>query len=291
MSTFTPLSYWFVDAKQRELDETTARYHAVVLAQAAFTETPITIGRRIYELFDHLPDAIADPCLHALHDLVVAEPFWNVTGPSFERMSLQEFVEYRNLLHRQEYFFANQAGVLGLFHEGLTRLIVGVVRELPDSETPSPFTIPLIYALPDPRGMVEKTLGTVFSGDYADAGLFKKLGATLEANLMRVSGITDPASAKPAKLPSQSTMPFDEMVRAYLGGTPFEALFLTPVPLRLTQEERFSHMHIVGGTRTPHCPRPPISRSAEFGYCGPARRLGATARARRSGDRGSAHHH
>ncbi|MGQ0661556.1 helicase HerA domain-containing protein [Sphingosinicella sp.] len=37
-------------------------------------------------------------------------------------------------------------------------------------------------------------------------------------------------------------------MRAYLADTPFHDLFLTPVPLKLTHEERFNHMHVLGGT-------------------------------------------
>lgn len=248
MSTFTPFSRWFTDEKTRELDETRQLYAWVKAQQDRFTETPVTVGRRVYEYLADLPPDIRDHFSFALHDLVGAEDFWRLPEPDFGRMSLKEFVEYRNLLHRKQYFFANQAEVLQLFQEGLVRLLYGVARELPAIDDPSPFTVPLVYALPEPRLSVEQTFGTIANGPYGDKGLFRHLDATLGENLARASGVTSPDSKKPWKYPRESTLPFGEMVDAYLADTPFQALFKAPIPLRLTHEERFSHTHIVGGS-------------------------------------------
>lgn len=249
MSTFTPFFRWFTDEKSREMDETRQLYGWVRRQQDAFAETPASVGGRVYrEFLRDLPEPVSEPLTRVLADLVSAEDFWTLPAPDFERMSLKEFVEYRNLLHRKQYFFANQGEILQLFHEGLVRLLVGVALQLPDAEAPSPFTVPLVYALPEPRLSVEQSIGTIANGSYVSKGLFRELDIMLGENLARASGITSPDSRKPWKYPRESTLPYGEMVDVYLADTPFQALFKAPIPLRLTHEERFSHTHIVGGS-------------------------------------------
>lgn len=250
-STYTPFFRRFSNEKARELEETRQLYEWVRPHQDAFTETPETVGRRVYEHLADYPEDICNPFLYALHDLIVAErQIWELPPPTFERMSLKEYVEYRNLLHAKQYFFANKDEVLELFHEALVRLLFGLARELPETSSPSPITIPLVHALAEPRLLVEQTIGVIANGPYLDKGLFKELDAQFGENLARASGITDPQNKgnKPWKLPGKSTLPLVELVDAYLGDTPFEPLFKVPVPLRLSNEDRFSHTHVVGGS-------------------------------------------
>lgn len=248
-TTYVPFSRWFTNERQRELDEVRGLYEWVKAAQNAFTETRITVSMRVAEYFDDLSYDIQHPFLLALHDLVSAESYiWELPAPTFERMSLKEFVEYRNLLHAKQYFFVNQEAVLQQLHEGLVRLLYGTARDLPETGTPSPFTIPLIYTLDEPRLAVERIFGTIANGPYEDVGLFKDVSAQLHRNLCHASGKETPESKKPYKLPSESTLPLDALVDTYLAHTPFLSLFKTPVPLKLTHEDRFNHMHIVGGT-------------------------------------------
>jgi hypothetical protein len=55
-------------------------------------------------------------------------------------------------------------------------------------------------------------------------------------------------TAKRFKHAFQSDLPLGSLNDTYLRKTPFHALFSAPVPLKLTYEDRFNHMHIVGGT-------------------------------------------
>lgn len=241
----------FGNERYRELEECQRLYNWVAQAEAGFGEDKKTIGQRVYPYYAHVPEPIRDYFSYAMFDLLGDE--WYLTPappPAFERMNLAEFTEYRGLLLKKQHFFMNQAGIIQHLVEALTRLLAGAARELPEIEDPSPFTIPLIYAVPEPRLLVEQTYGTLFNGPYYDAGVLAPVAERLYENLCAVSGRkpTDKDSTKPFKHASESNLPLDELVRTYLDGTPFVELFMQPVPLKLTLEDRFNHTHIIGGT-------------------------------------------
>lgn len=249
-STYTPFFRRFTDEKGRELEETRQLYAWVKARQDAFEETPVSVGQRVYDayLYDLDPE-IRRAFTNALHDFVTAEShIWELPAPDFERMDLRQFVEFRNLLYAKQHFFANETEVLEQLHQALVRLLYGVARELPQTANPSPFTIPLIYTLDEPKLAIEQPFGTLINGGYEDRGLFKGFSVQLMTNLLRASGKETPESKKPWKYPRDSTAPLSEIVDTYLDDTPLHALFKTPVPLRLTHEDRFSHTHVVGGS-------------------------------------------
>lgn len=248
-STYTPFFRRFTDEKGRELEETRQLYAWVKARQDAFEETPESVGKRVYQYLKDLPDEIERPFLYALHDLMVAETrIWDLPEPNLERRSMQEYVEYRNLLYAKQHFFANRDDILESFHQGLVRLLCGIANDLPETENHSPFTIPLIYTIDEPRLAIERIFGTLTDGDYEEKGLFLDLSRQLYQNICRVSGIESPDSKKPWRYPRDSTFPLEQLVDEYLAGTPFQELFKVPVPLKLTHADRFGHMHIVGGT-------------------------------------------
>jgi hypothetical protein len=247
-STYIPFFRRFTNEKQREIEETERLYAWVKAHQDVFAETPDSVADRVIEFFDYLPDTLTQNLISATHTLIRAERhIWELPPPDFHRMSMQEFVEYRNLLYAKQYFFSNKEEILQLFHEGLVRTLY-LAPSLPDLEAPSPFTIPLVYAITDPRTQVEHIYGTLVEDQYADRGLFRAVTAQLFRNICAVSGIDDERSKRPLKTPDEAKLPLGETVDAYLAGTPFHDIFTTPVPLKLTQEDRFSHMHIIGGT-------------------------------------------
>lgn len=248
-STYTPFFRRFTNERSREIKEAQALYSRVKAHQDVFSETPTTLGRRVHRYFGDYPEALNDALISALYDLTSAETqIWELPEPDFHRMSMQEFVEYRNLLYAKQYFFANQAEQMELLEDGLIRLTCGPAHELPEMGAPTPFTIPFIYALPEPRETVAKVWGTL--ADYFDKHLFKSVTRQLYRNICAVTGRDpdDGASKKPIIPPNESTLPLHELVHTYLAGTPFHDVFMAPVPLKLSREDRFNHMHIVGGT-------------------------------------------
>ncbi len=249
-TVYQPLRRWFTDEGKRELREARALYASVSRSQDAFAVVPSSIALGVYEFIAHVPDPLGTALRHAIDALIAGEQhIFELPAPDFERMSLQEFVEYRNFLRFKEYFFANQTVVLRLLHECLVRIMCAVADELPEIAEPSPFTIPLVYALPEPKKLLTQILGVFAEHEYANKGLFLDAVRRLNDNIFDASGIVPgQQTKKPFKLPVDCDLPLAELADQYFGGTPFQALFTTPVPLKLTHEDRFSHMHIVGGT-------------------------------------------
>lgn len=251
-STYTPLfRRLFGDEQQRELEEANQLYAWVKAREGAFTETPLTIGQRVYDEFADFSDDIRNSLGVALRNLIDAEQcLATVHPPEFGKMSLTEFVDYRNLLYLKQYFFTNQQTMLERLHEGLRSVLVGIGERLPVTEAPSPFTIPLVYTLPSPGTLIQQIFNTFCRPEYTETGLFKVVSNQLILNAYTVSGrdIHDEHSKKTVIAPVDSKLPVQELADRYLAETPFKRLFQTPVPLKLTHEDRFGHMHIIGGT-------------------------------------------
>jgi Type IV secretion-system coupling protein DNA-binding domain len=249
-SVYTPFRRWFTNERERELQETRDLYAVIRARQRAVTVTPLSIGADVYEHFEHIADPLRPPLCRAMDALIKSERYiFDLPAPTLERMSLKEFVDYRNFLKFKEYFFANEETMLRLLHEALVRIFCAVADMLPQAEDPSPFTIPLIYAIPEPKTFVQQLFNTLAEDQYRDRAIFKDVSERLYLNVCDASGIVPgQETRKPYKIPAESDLPLDEFVDQYLWGTPFHALFKTPVPLKLTHEDRFSHMHIVGGT-------------------------------------------
>jgi len=248
-STYTPFFRRFTNETRREQEETLALYAWVRARQDAFTENETTIGKLVVPTIEDAGELFR-PLTFALYDLLIDEPcFAQLHPPDFERMNMRELVEYRNLLYAKQYFFQNEHAVLATLVDGLRIILGGLADRLPKTETPSPFTIPLVYALPNAPELIDLLYNTLVLPEYLDRGIFKSTTERLYANLCRASG-RDPHgdSKKPIKRAGDSDLPLREMVDTYLADTTFHDLFSTLVPLKFTHEDRFSHMHILGGT-------------------------------------------
>lgn len=241
---------FFTNERARELEETAQLYAGVHARHEALTYTPIAIGSEVYRYFDYLPTPLQPPLCVALDALIKGERYiFELREPDFERMSLKEFVEFRNFLRTKEYFLANSETMVQLLKECLVRIFCAVAEVLPQAEDPAPFTIPMIYALPDPKVMVTKLFNTLLEDQYYDRGILRDVRERMYLNLCDASGIVpNQPTKRPYKHASDSDLPLGELNDQYLSGTPFHDLFLTPVPLKLTYEDRFSHMHVVGGS-------------------------------------------
>ena len=249
-SVFTPLLRRFTNERDRELQETRDLYGAIQARQAALAATPRSIAAEVDEYLVRVPGPLLPSLSRAINALIESERYiFELPEPTLERMSLKEFVDYRNFLKFKEYFFANEETMLRLLHGFLVRIFCAVADVLPQAEDPSPFTIPLIYAIPDPKTFVQQLFNTLAEDQFRDRAILKDVSERLYLNVCDASGVVPGQQMKkPLKVPLESDLPLDEFVDQYLSGTPFHALFKTPVPLRLTHEDRFSHMHIVGGT-------------------------------------------
>jgi hypothetical protein len=198
---------------------------------------------------EHVPARLTGDFLAAVRDIIALEGHL-LTLPEvkdFKALSMKEGMELRNMLRSKEWFHLNEEKVVKRLYECLHLLFGTTALTIPDIEVPSPFTIPVIYTLPEPRHFIDKIWGTLAAEEYADADLFARLRKTLYANYCAASGLPQ-GTDKPLRLAAKSTEPLHEIVTTYLGGTPFGEFLASPVPLKLTHEDRANHVHVVGGS-------------------------------------------
>lgn len=240
-STYSPLFRRFASERDRELEDTRRLYEWVKAAQDAYSETHVTVGKRLYARYpfttEELDNEILNTILFLLDEIALFKP---LPAPQFERMNLEEFVSYRNLLYQKQYFFQNPH--LDMVEEAIG-YILEFVTDLPKLAAPSPFTIPLHSAYPNLRETIRQILTVFGHQPYLDRGIFKDLSEKFYANLLRAS-----PSEKRLIAPQDSNLRGEALVRTYLGGTVFERLMLFPIPLKLTIEQMFSHVHLLGGS-------------------------------------------
>lgn len=164
-------------------------------------------------------------------------------------MTLTETLDVRDALRRKEQFFANETKVIRTLEEGIERLLTYIAKQLPAAAEASLFTIPLMFAIPNPKEVIRNIIGELWQDRYKDTLVFVKVSRQIYHNICAISGITDPENpTKPFKLPTENDAPVPEIVDGYLGGTPFHELFNLPVPLRVRDEEFFTHMQVLGGS-------------------------------------------
>lgn len=109
-------------------------------------------------------------------------------------------------------------------------------------------TFPLIDMLPDAAGLIMPLLIPFFREEVDELGLFANLRKQLDRNFAEASGAEYPAANHKLITPDKFKGTPREAVSAYLGGTPLEALFYAPIPFTLTDQQRYEHMHVVGGS-------------------------------------------
>jgi hypothetical protein len=238
----------FGNEAAREIDETRALAAQLRSRPNRYEPDDIAVG--VYGFFGHAPPAIL-PALSKTLDRVIRGEHYLFEFPDADpaRMTLKEFADYRNFLRHQQYSFDNHEQIMELLHQCLVRIFCAIADVLPQTEDPSPFTIPLIYTLPNPGMMITQLYNTLVEDEYCDRLILRGLTERLYFNLCDASGIVPHTEIKkPVKHAADSDLPLDRMNDQYLSGTPFYELMQTPVPLKFTYADRYNHMHVLGGT-------------------------------------------
>ena len=243
-SVFTPFFRRFADEGKIERDETLALYND---ARAYPPPDPMQVIERTAEF---LQRSSLRPRLTELLEQLVRDESW-IFWPihyDFNRMNMKETVDAKAFMRRRQYFNGNSAQILQLMHEALVRVLCGIDDHLPQTEAPSPFTIPLFNTVPIAQ-ISDQTFDTLKEEQYLDRSLFLPLMDRLYRNLCEQSGI-EPYSDNNHRIkrPSENEVSAAEVVDRYLAGTRFQSFFKTPVPLKFTADTRMNHMHILGGT-------------------------------------------
>ncbi|HVH75194.1 MAG TPA: hypothetical protein VM755_09785 [Stellaceae bacterium] len=241
------------DKRAAELAETEALYRRVECLHAAsqYADKECSEAFCLYlfcRLEGRVPLALRAAFYRPFFRLLMLEAAIFDMPEFHPSLTLKELVELRGALRRKEHFYANEERIIELLTEGIELIFGSLADELPEVLAPSPFVIPLAYAIPAPHAFITRLFATLLQDRYIGA-CFAEVYRTLHFNLCKVSGIADPyESNKPFLFPTENKAPLCDIVDGYLAGTPFHELLTTPVPLKLAQEERFSHMHVVGGS-------------------------------------------
>lgn len=254
-SVYTPFLRRFTDERLRDDRELSALYSDVMdrHRRSPYTseDVHIDVARPIYNEFD-LPEQLQEPFSHALLELICMETtFFHVPVVQWgtQQLSLKEQLDLQRFLTAKRHFLTNHERVIDLLQRGLLTISTFIFDSVTEFGEGSPFTIPYILTHPAPKDLLDGIYSVVWRQPFVDNGIFVELGQRMYMNLCAVSKINDPYKpTRPFKLPSENEGAVVDLVHAYFGGTPFHDLLLTPVPLRISHEDRFSHMHVLGGS-------------------------------------------
>jgi hypothetical protein len=256
-SAFTPFLRRFTDERARDLADLRALYLEVRRLHYA---SPYSGERAIVDIGADPFGNVTERCPQELHH-VVAHLMGSITVlertffefPEIQwdvaHLTLKEQVDLNRFLTAKQYFHAHEHRLVAEFQEGLERLFEPLLYGLPEALGPSPFSVPLMNVLGEPELLIDRVYNVVCDPKYVEIGLFTELRERMYANLCQASNVVPhSAHTKPLRHAMDRSEPLAELSEIYLAGTPFAPYLQYPVPLRLTHEDRFSHMHVVGGS-------------------------------------------
>ena len=249
----TPFFRRFTDERARDIAETQALYSRVRSLHEQSAQASETAIHDLVMLIAnyHLLDApmVVELCVLLDGILQMEDSVFGFPDINPEHLSLKEQVDLNRFLRARDYFFAHEEQIAKELYDALVLIATYFVWLLPKTHSPSPFVIPLAFALPNPKQSIEALYEELWKQKYVKSGLFVNLTRQLYFNLCAVSGIANTEDPKkPFIHATKNKAPLSEQVHEYFKQTPFEGFFEVKVPLQLTHEERFSHMHIVGGS-------------------------------------------
>jgi hypothetical protein len=256
-SVFTPFLRRFTDEKSRDIADTrkllreiTARHSETNFAEDGLI--PKVAGGLLDEIEDEVPLILREAAHHLIVQLMELEKPIFSSVPSnldLETLSLTELVDLRRFLRSQEHVLDNSEKVIETLAGQIVGIIGGIVAGLPKLDNHSPFTIPLVNLLPNPKALVNKIMGSIYKEQIRELGLFADVHERIDANYCRAYGLVQGQPVRKVLTPIEDMdWSPQEVADALLKGTPFHAFLMTPVPLKFDYQTRFSHTHIVGGS-------------------------------------------
>jgi uncharacterized protein DUF87 len=167
-------------------------------------------------------------------------------------------INVKQMIARRRRWALDYDRMMGIVRRQLVGAFAAFIDRLPeisfgDDADPAPLTVPLVSLLDDPAEAIEGLIMALYDHDTLTLRIFEGTRDRIARNLLIASGFAptmDPNEvAERLVLPTrQKGRTPSELVDLYLPGTPFEALLALPVPFRVSEEMRFEHCHIVGGT-------------------------------------------
>ena len=257
-SAYTPFLRRFTDERGRELADSRKLFKEVSAQFADSGWADKSAVRLLYadligQVKEHggIPESL-DEAFNKLHISLIADEnvFFPVEEVDWAALSLDEQVEFRELLRAQQYFLRHETACTELFAHKAAALTTGIAQDLMLTEDPNPlFQLPLYSLLRNTNETIEAIIGTLGDDDLAKHGLLFDVRRQLYLNLAHASGIVpDTEQKKPFLYPMKNNLAPREAVETYLRYTPFYNLLMMEAPFTIPERSFFEHMHVVGGT-------------------------------------------
>lgn len=233
---------------------------------ANFPETKVFTSAHIERLVDAILE-LDDPPAYAVYlkfahiadGLYQQENLNNPLPPLVATNTIEEG-RYRDQLIAHQRKTADAPRTMEIFHSTLGKSFMDFLATLPRMakatreefarcDEVEPFaTFPLVDTLPNPAQSIMSLVMPLFAEEAEQLGLFASLRKQIDRNLHDVSMADYPAPSHKLVLPDKFKGTPREMVSAYLRNTPFEDLLYAPIPFSFTDQQRYEHMHVVGGS-------------------------------------------
>jgi hypothetical protein len=175
-----------------------------------------------------------------------------------ETRTIAELWDIREELTRQRGFVADFEGNCELLEAAFTAMLEPPYSSCPalleDADDVDGITVPthMLQSIGNLGTVTQSMLGVAFAEELAERGLLVRLSDRLERNLVAASGgnPADPRGFNRApKWPEQfDAKSPEQLVSAYLGGTPLLPLFDQTLDFIIPTKTRFEHHHIVAGS-------------------------------------------
>lgn len=257
-SVFTPFFRRFTDEKARDLQEIRELYRRVERLHRAsrFSEenAEYDVGLTIYRKYrDQYGREALVPITGLLGDLTRLEtPMFRLPEVKWDvvHLSLKEQVDLSRFLRAKEYFHAHEDRVIAELEAGLESIFEILTWGLPATASPSPFSMPIMNTLNEPNLLIDRIYDIVCSEKYQTLGLFADIRERMYENLCRASNHVPhtPIKRTLKHAVDLKDEPISSLADTYLAGTAFLRYLNHDIPLKLTYEDRFSHMHVIGGS-------------------------------------------
>ncbi len=208
---------------------------------------------------------IGVPVYILLRTLLANEPL-ALTIPSFApSLGLAEGVAFRNRLRHVQRVLADESRLLDIWRKAATYLLVTIYTELPEQAFVDPDEngdfveysrlapiAPLYTYIKNVPVLIRKILAFFFAEDLRDDELFNEMRERLYINCAIASNIPVEerfTTHKQVIHPEDKRgLSDEELIDLYLAGTPFPAIFATPIPMYIPEAIRFEHTHVLAGT-------------------------------------------
>ncbi len=230
------------DIRERQARELVELYDRVSRQDDFEVESAIRLIDALIEVVDA---RLKEPMLVAARGLV-ADEYLIGRRPDFPALDFRQQSALRSKLQRLELKLEDGGERVRAL---LQNIFASLMVSLPKTQTPSPFTISLIHTVERPGEWISRLYKELFDEQHMDRDILVAAREQMYLNLCYHSDIPPYSDTKRAfKHAVSSDLRPDKLNDVYLSKTPLHALFQTSVPLKFTQEDRFSHTHVVGGS-------------------------------------------